>query len=513
MPQEYHRAAVYCRVSHPHQVKNGQSLEFQRTYLPELARKEYLVDESDIYVEPGISGSKDDRPEYNRLLAKVAEGHYHAVWVVEKSRLSRTDDRAEEQRIIETFQKFGCVIRTPGFTYDFRSIEGEFTNDVQTAVDRMERKRIKYRLASGKATKLKNGGYIGGNPPTGYRSAGRDPATGKVRFEVDPERAEMVAMAYKMTLDGLSLNQIKKELYALGHRTSTGRMIMPATLSDWLRNPHYAGMHHTGMNRSSTAKRAQLIENNDFLPPIVSKEDFFRVQEILNSRSYKRGAPIKHPLSGILLCPSCGNAMKYDCTSRGRQYYVCSSKGGDRICEGKSGKNVNYHRANEAVLGVLVKLAKMIERRSDVNETARRGMVKAPQADRLEQLIKKAEDLKRRIMVQIKEQEENFSVFRKERILELEKQYTELETDIKRQKADKKPVVQIPQGFRLSEMVRGLCSDDIQDLRELFAIVFFTVRWKRDKAKLGEGFRVTRFVTTWGQTVDVRQGRYLVFLD
>ena len=131
------RSAVYVRVSTLHQAEKGYSREWQLDNLPKLARANGgICTENDIFDEV-MSGSRDDRPEYNKLMALVMEGYYQEVWVVEKSRLSRTEDRSEEQRIVDALQKFGCVIRTPGTTFDASTVEGEFFNDIDSAVNRM----------------------------------------------------------------------------------------------------------------------------------------------------------------------------------------------------------------------------------------------------------------------------------------------------------------------------------------------------------------------------------------
>ena len=75
------RAAIYARVS----TVNGQSPEMQLAELREYAsRRGWEVFGE--YVDQGVSGAKESRPELNHLMADVHERHFDVVlcWKVDR---------------------------------------------------------------------------------------------------------------------------------------------------------------------------------------------------------------------------------------------------------------------------------------------------------------------------------------------------------------------------------------------------------------------------------------------
>lgn len=495
------RAAVYCRVSTLQQAKAGYSLEEQASILPALAMEQgYRVEPEDVFKEVK-SGANDDRPEYNRLLARVSEGYYQAVFVIEKSRLSRTEDRAEEQRIIDIFRKFGCVIRTPGITFDFSTIEGRFVTDVHGAVDRMERERIKYRMMTGKQAKLKQGGYTGGLHPRGYKPY-RDLETGEVRFCIDEKEMEVVREAFKLALKGLPPYSIAKELYLLGYLSAKGTRIFPATVKKWITNPNYAGYTTQGHRSDSKAKRV-LIETNNYFQPIVTKSEFKRVQEYMERRSYPMERRERSPLGGIIRCPSCGEPQRIG-FSNDRPYYVCAARLRYKSCDGSKGKQIPCDTAHELLIQVIQKLLHWVERHADVNDQSCKivGQTGSVPSAR-EKLLKQQAEISRRIAVHLKDQEDQPSDFRKARILELEAQYTDLAKKIKSTPTEKAQV--LPSDFLpLAEAVKELTAKDEVVIKQLASLIFATLRWRRLEGYSHGRFALTSFETVWGARFRVR---------
>lgn len=75
------KTAIYARVS----TCNGQSPEMQLNELREYASRRGWEIYSE-YVDSGISGSKESRPELNRLMADAQRRHFDAVlcWKVDR---------------------------------------------------------------------------------------------------------------------------------------------------------------------------------------------------------------------------------------------------------------------------------------------------------------------------------------------------------------------------------------------------------------------------------------------
>lgn len=474
------RSAVYVRVSTLHQAEKGYSREWQLDNLPKLARANGgICTENDIFEEV-MSGSRDDRPEYNKLMALVMEGYYQEVWVVEKSRLSRTEDRSEEQRIVDALQKFGCVIRTPGTTFDVSTVEGEFFNDIDSAVNRMERKRIKQRMQNGKAEKVRQGGYTGGNPPTGYRWAGRDAVTGKMKFEIDHEAAEMVRLAFNLALEGKSLKGIERYLYAHGYRNSEGNKIYADCIGRWLRNPHYAGY-------TRSQAKGILVEENNFLEPIISKELFRQVQAILDRRSIVRDKRVTHPLSGILTCGNCGRGMRVDQFGGGRKVYICPSKFLGDSCKGDNPKSIYYHVAHQMVIDFVPVVLDAMQEGGAIDREMRKRSTQ-PQTDKRRTLEARERECRKKINTLLRQQEIRFSEAREKRLAELEDELKLTEQELKKPAQPAFDVV----GIRA--LIAKLTPDKTEHLKTLVSCLFEKIFFKKCGHYHSQKFEITRVV-------------------
>jgi DNA invertase Pin-like site-specific DNA recombinase len=357
------RAAVYARVSTWEQAQQGYSMEYQTKILPDFARAHgYLLDEEDIYAEV-MSGANDERPVYNQMIALIIEGYYSAIFVVEKSRLSRTDSRIEEERVVKTLQRCGCVVVTPYTVYDPSSVDGEFVWDILSAVDRNERKKIKARNMRGRLAKVKKGLYGGGAPPTGYEWYW-DRKTKQKKFRINEKMMAPVRLAFELAEQGVKLYQIAKILNEKGYKSVKNKRLRHYAIKYWLHNPHYAGYAHMGGGIYPKTSKRLIFEDNYFLEPVISKESFQKIQEILEKRGEefisKRKPPRRHPLSEIIRCPNCNGPMSVDTHnifSKNRWYYRCNSRYNSKYCLGELPKTVPYNKIHLAVIDILKQLS------------------------------------------------------------------------------------------------------------------------------------------------------------
>src|SRR5712692_10541975 len=94
------RAAVYSRVS----TQVGQSPEMQIKELREYCKNRgwKIYDE---YVDRGISGVKDSRPQLDRLMADAHRRHFDTVVVWKFDRFARSVSHL--LRALETFRALG----------------------------------------------------------------------------------------------------------------------------------------------------------------------------------------------------------------------------------------------------------------------------------------------------------------------------------------------------------------------------------------------------------------------
>lgn len=136
-------AAIYCRVS---TVGNGQSPEMQIRELQEycLRRRWTVVSE---FVDEGISGSKDSRPELNKLMADAHKRKFDVVVVWKFDRFARSVSHL--LRALETFNSLGIGFVSLSEQIDTSTPMGKMIFTVLGSVAELERSLIAERVRSG----------------------------------------------------------------------------------------------------------------------------------------------------------------------------------------------------------------------------------------------------------------------------------------------------------------------------------------------------------------------------
>jgi len=176
------RVAVYARVS---TNGNGQSPEMQTRELREYCeRREWTV--ASEYVDVGISGTKEKRPELDRLMADAHRRRFDAVVVWKFDRFARSVSHL--LRALETFRAQGIEFVSFSEQLDTSTPAGKLVFAVLGAVAELERSLIVERVKAG----LRNA-----------RAKGR--RLGRPRISVDAARIVILRRA------GRSWNEIFNE--------------------------------------------------------------------------------------------------------------------------------------------------------------------------------------------------------------------------------------------------------------------------------------------------------------
>jgi DNA invertase Pin-like site-specific DNA recombinase len=136
-------AAIYARVS----TNNGhQSPDMQLRELREYAARRGCEIAGE-YVDAGISGSKDSRPELNRLMADAHRRRFDAVVVWKFDRFARSVSHL--LRALETFKALGVEFVSLSEQVDTTTPTGKMVFTVLGAVGELERSLIVERVKAG----------------------------------------------------------------------------------------------------------------------------------------------------------------------------------------------------------------------------------------------------------------------------------------------------------------------------------------------------------------------------
>jgi site-specific DNA recombinase len=304
------QAVVYLRVSTPRQLhtaadldEDGNSIATQRV---ETLRKvrELGVTVAKEFVEPGQSAQTiSKRAEFRKLLRYVEE-HPQVKFVViyMRSRVFRnfTDAAITKRellergvRLISAKEEFG-----EGYMADAMEAITDIMNEVQV---RMNGEDVKVKMAH----KVEQGGTVG-RAKLGYVNVRKD-FNGRLvnTIDVDYDRAPLVAWAFEQYATGrYSISQMTQMLEERGLTTRpspsrAAQAVSRSRLALILRNPYYTGIMRY--------KGALYVGRHE---PLVSKETFLKVQEVLDHRNRKGDRDIVHfhYLKGLLRCGVCQEA-------------------------------------------------------------------------------------------------------------------------------------------------------------------------------------------------------------
>src|ERR1700756_3663305 len=137
------RAAIYARVS---TINNGQDPIVQTREIREYCeRRGWQI--AGEYVDVGISGTKEKRPELARLLADAHRRRFDAVVVWKFDRFARSV--AHLLRALETFQSLGIEFVSLSEQMDTSTPTGKMVFTVLGAVAELERSLIVERVRAG----------------------------------------------------------------------------------------------------------------------------------------------------------------------------------------------------------------------------------------------------------------------------------------------------------------------------------------------------------------------------
>lgn len=237
---------AYIRVSTEGQV-DKYGLDAQRKDIMEYCRDHDMYI-SKWYEEKGVSGVKDARPEFDKILyGEITNPPYEAVVVAKNDRVARDINvyyyfkmllKKKEIELISVAEDFG----------EF-GIMAHFLEAFTLCVAEMERKNITQRTLSGRMQKAGKGGYAGGRPPYGYYVSDG-------MLKVDQEAAECVRKVFALRATGMTLKEIAKKMNDEGYRTQKGNLFGITNIQNVLKNERlYKGKLNYGGEYEGTHER------------------------------------------------------------------------------------------------------------------------------------------------------------------------------------------------------------------------------------------------------------------
>ena len=321
-PPERKRVAAYSRVSDGKDAML-HSLSAQVSYYSAMIQRNPEWIYAGTYADEALTGTKDSRPEFQRLLADCRAGQIGMIITKSVSRFARnTVDTLETVRELRHlgidvfFEEQG--INTLGAEGELLlTLLASYAQEESYSTSENCKWRIRKQFAEGLPTPCKVYGYT------------RD-------YEIIPEEAAVVRGIFADYLSDMGVLAIQKKLLAGGEKFSVN------TLRQMLRNEKYRGdllLQKTFVADHLTKKKLKnkgqlpmyLVENNH--EAIIDAATFEAVQTEIDRRTaqhYAAPPPAEgYKFSGLIRCGICGAAYRHKIAGSAPKYkkstWICGT--------------------------------------------------------------------------------------------------------------------------------------------------------------------------------------------
>ncbi len=301
------RVAAYARVS----VDTlHHSLAAQVSHYSNLIQNNPAWEYAGVYADEGITGtSTTHRTEFKRLIADCNAGKIDLVLVKSISRFAR--DTVDCLHTVRQLKEKGIAVRFERENIDSMSEDGELLLTLLASFAQEESRSIGENIRWGVRRRFAQGIPNGHKAPYGYQWDGE-------MFRIVPSEGEIVKEIFCRYLAGESAYFIAKSLAGCGITGRQGRPIEQTTVKDILSNISYTGTMALQKNyiteghiRKRNKGELPIYMVDGVFEPLVSKEDFDKVQEIRKRRaaqSCNRNS-VRMSFSGMVKCGCCGGGF------------------------------------------------------------------------------------------------------------------------------------------------------------------------------------------------------------
>ncbi len=312
------RTCIYLRKSREDVEKEElgiNTLSTHKNILLDYAKKSNL-NITDIKEEIVSGGQLFTRPKMLELLKDIEKGRFDAVLCMDIDRLGRSGMK-EQGIILETMKSNDVKIITPNKTYDLNNENDELQTELYSFIARVELNTIKNRMMRGRLQSLKEGYYISGIAPFGYKKV---KVGNRNSLEIDPEQAEVIKLIFKLYVyENMGTRRICDKLKNMGiNNASMNTLWSTESIKKIIHNPVYTGkVVYKQRTYTRTKSGIKARQNNDCLiyegkhKAIIDADLWNKAQEISKKRyivPQRKSSVLRNPLAGLIKC-SCGYAM------------------------------------------------------------------------------------------------------------------------------------------------------------------------------------------------------------
>ena len=307
------RVAAYTRVS-SNSKDQEHSFAAQNAYYSKLITDNPDWELADIYADQGITGTSiDKRDDFLRMMEDCRKGRIDRILVKSSSRFAR--NTKESLAAVRELKSLNISVYFEEQNIDTAQVSGEVLIAMFAALAQRESEAISERVRWSYRVRMSKGRFSTCKAPYGYRLV-------KDHLEIQEDEASIIRHIFDRYLAGVSMENIAKEITALGCPTRDGTQYWQLTSIQYiLQNEKYAGDSLSQKKYTTRSfPRQQKINHGerkqylviDSHPAIISREIFQKVQELLTQRSaaIHPRSDVPHAFARKVVCGHCGTLCK-----------------------------------------------------------------------------------------------------------------------------------------------------------------------------------------------------------
>lgn len=356
-PPRRKRVAAYARVS---DGKDSMlhSLSAQVSFYSGYIQKQRGWEYAGVYTDEALTGTKENRPGFQRMLKDCRAGKIDLVITKSIARFARNTVTLLE--VVRELKTLGVDIWFERENIHSISGDGElmltilasYAQEESRSVSENCRWRIQKDFQKGKPVTVQMYGY----------------RIQKGNFQIVPEEAEVVRRIFSLCLEGFGRYRIARMLNEEKVPSRFNKRWNDSTIGEILANEKYTGdlllqktfvsdhLTKTFKKNRGELARYHVPDNHE---PIVSRKTFEKVQEIIAERARRfhtnNEARKRYPFTGMIRCGICGQHFKRKVT-HGKNAWNCSAylKHGKSVCHAKQIPEDTLMAVAAEVLGLAV---------------------------------------------------------------------------------------------------------------------------------------------------------------
>jgi DNA invertase Pin-like site-specific DNA recombinase len=320
------RVAAYARVSSGKDAML-HSLSAQVSFYSDLIQHHDDWLYVGVYADEAKTGTKESRPDFQRLIADCHAGKIDMVITKSISRFAR--NTVTLLQTVRDFKAWGVDIYFEEQNIHTLSSDGELMITILASYAQEESRSVsenqKWRIRKNFEEGIPGKAFM-----LGYRQQG-------VKYEIVPEEAELVRRIYSDYLGGLGYQGIANQLNEENVPSPAGKTWHPSVIQKILTNYAYTGnmilqktYRENHMTKQPRINKGELpmyhVENaHEAIIPMETFRAVLAEKERRSAKFQNKTVPKKaYPFSGMMVCGNCGKNYRRKTTKTGI-VWICST--------------------------------------------------------------------------------------------------------------------------------------------------------------------------------------------